>query len=215
MLSAERHAAVAPGRGIGKSVQQGRLRPACRAARRASCHLIGVTLVELLVGLTIMAILAAVAYPSFRQLLAWQKVIFATDLLTGSLELARTIATARRSTVMLAPLPGADTLGTGWRLLADDREGGGTAYTQHTLSVIRLHHPCLRIDMRATAGTGHTLRVTGVGYSRSERGGFLAATFTVRCDNAQRQVRLGAQGRLRICTPGRDADCDGAGDLDP
>jgi type IV fimbrial biogenesis protein FimT len=174
-----------------------------------------VTLVELLVGLAVMAVLATVAYPSFRQLLAWQQVSQATDLLAGSLELARTIATARRSAVMLAPLPGADTLGVGWRLLVDDREGGGTAHAQRTLSVVRLHHPCLHIDMRATAGAGHTLRVTGVGYSRSERGGFLAATFTVRCDNAQRQVRLGAQGRLRICTPGRDADCDGTGDPDP
>ncbi|WP_325170304.1 GspH/FimT family pseudopilin [Cupriavidus respiraculi] len=186
---------------------------AARAGRRGH----GLTLIELLVALAVMAVLAAVAYPSFRRWLAWQRVELTADLLAGALESARTIAASRRRTVVLAPLPGADTLAAGWRLLADD-VGGVAPGGRRVLSVVRLRNPCLRIDMRASAGAAHTLRVTGVGYSRSERGGLLAATFTVRCDDAQRQVRLGAQGRLRICTPGRDAGCDnadGAGDPDP
>lgn len=194
------------------------MRPATNASRRATPatgggHR-GITLVELLVSLAVMAIVAAMAYPSFRQWLAWQRVNLAADLLAGALESARTIAAARHGTVVLAPLPGAGSLAPGWRLLSAE-DGEPSAADGRVLSVVQLRSSCLRIDMRATAGAGHTLRVTGVGYSRPERGGFLAATFTVRCDDAQRQVRLGAQGRLRICTPGRDADCDGADAPDP
>ncbi|KAA0181368.1 pilus assembly protein [Cupriavidus gilardii] len=82
------------------------------------------------------------------------------------------------------------------------------------LSSVGLAAACLRVALRATDG-GRALRLAPVGYSRSERGGFYAATFTLRCGHAQRQVRLGALGRLRICTPGHDADCDSRIDSEP
>ncbi|XQU68372.1 Type II secretion system protein H [Cupriavidus sp. H18C1] len=92
--------------------------------------------------------------------------------------------------------------------------GTSEATDAPALSSVGLAAACLRVTLRATDG-GRALRLAPVGYSRSERGGFYAATFTVRCGHAQRQVRLGALGRLRICTPWQDADCDSRTDSEP
>lgn len=66
------------------------------------------------------------------------------------------------------------------------------------------------MTQRQTGRGSHALRFTAVGYSRSEQGGFQAATFSLSRRGGQRQVRLGAQGRIRLCTPVRDSDCDTA-----
>ena len=165
----------------------------------------GVTLTELLVSLAVSAVLAVAAWPTIGALVAEQSASHAADRLAASLALARTTASARRTEVSLEPIHGAGTLDRGWQLTAPgDPPGERTP----PFSVVALHDRCLRITLRATAGATQSLRLTPVGYSRSERGGFLAATFLVRCHQAQRQVRLGAQGRIRICRPGADADCD-------
>ncbi len=167
----------------------------------------GVTLTELLVSLAVSAVLAVAAWPAIGMLIAEHSAGYAADRLAASLALARTTASARRAEVRLEPIRGAHTLERGWQLTVP---GGGADNRTPPFSVVALHDRCLRIVLRATAGTAATqsLRLTPVGYSRSERGGFLAATFLVRCHQAQRQVRLGAQGRIRICRPGTDADCD-------
>ncbi|MGY8523807.1 pilus assembly FimT family protein [Paracidovorax citrulli] len=68
---------------------------------------------------------------------------------------------------------------------------------------------------REWAKDGQALRLAAVGYSRSRQGGFVAATFTVRCGTARLQVRLGAQGAIRVCMPGRDRDCGDAAPAGP
>jgi type IV fimbrial biogenesis protein FimT len=161
----------------------------------------GATLPELLISLAVVAVLAVAAWPVLRNLLAQQTAAHAADRLAASLALARTTAASRRTEVILGPLAGASTLGGGWQLAT------GTAPPYF---VAAMTDSCLRITLRGTAGDAgpQSLRLTPVGYSRSEQGGFFAATFQVRCHDAQRQVRLGAQGRIRICRPGVDVDCN-------
>ncbi|MGO4325616.1 GspH/FimT family pseudopilin [Cupriavidus sp. 2TAF22] len=171
----------------------------------------GATLAELLACLAVLAILAGAAYPSLQHMVARQQVDLAADRLAGSLALARATAVARRSDVILAPLPGATTLDRGWHLSVVT----AGEHAAPPLAVVEMRSACLRIGLRSTAQGNNTLRMTAVGYSRSEQGGFLAATFTVSCRGEQRQLRLGAHGRVRLCTPGRDADCDGAAQPDP
>lgn len=181
-----------------------------RSQRLAS----GMTLIELLVALTVAAVLATLGLPSLRHMMAEHAVSYAADRLAASLALARTTAAARRVEIRLGPLPGATTLDEGWQLApvpADDPPAN--AAPGPPLAVTALDAACLRVTLRGTDGAEHAkgppaLRLTAVGYSRSERGGLYAATFHVRCRSAQRQVRLGAQGRIRICRPGIDADCD-------
>ncbi|AZG13658.1 prepilin-type N-terminal cleavage/methylation domain-containing protein [Cupriavidus pauculus] len=169
----------------------------------------GMTVIELLVCLAVAAVLAVVAWPSIGAILAEHHASHAADRLAASLALARTTASARRMEVSLAPIAGANTLDRGWQLAVVGAAGGDEAGPDPPFLVVPLHERCLHIALRAPGGVAarQSLRLTPVGYSRSERGGFLAATFQVRCGNAQRQVRLGAQGRIRICRPGADADC--------
>ena len=161
----------------------------------------GATLPELLIALALAAVLAVAAFPVLRNLVAEQSVAHVADRLATSLALARTTAASRRAEIRVGPLAGASTLDGGWQL------GHGA---EPPLAVVVLGDPCLRITLRSTAGPAgpQSLRLTAVGYSRSEQGGFQAATFQLRCHQAQRQVRLGAQGRIRICRPGVDVDCD-------
>lgn len=168
----------------------------------------GATLIEWLAAMAITAMLAASGYPSYRDALERQQVRLAADLLLASIETAREFALARRSTVLLAPQPGSADFSRGWRIVA------GETADAPALSAVGLNAACLRVALRATDGS-RALRLAPVGYSRSERGGFYAATFTLRCGRAHRQVRLGALGRLRICTPGQDADCDSRTEAEP
>ncbi|WP_083492686.1 GspH/FimT family pseudopilin [Cupriavidus sp. HPC(L)] len=174
----------------------------------------GTTLIESLAALAMTALLAAAGYPSYRDALERQQVRVAADLLAASIETARAFALARRGTVLLAPRAGIADFSRGWRIVAAEANDADETGEAPTLSVVTLGAACLRVALRATDGSP-ALRLAPVGYSRSERGGFYAATFTLRCGDAQRQVRLGALGRLRICTPGQDADCDSRTDARP
>ncbi|WP_454732061.1 MULTISPECIES: GspH/FimT family pseudopilin [Cupriavidus] len=169
----------------------------------------GATLAELLTCLAVLAILAAAAWPSWQRLLARQQVELAADRLAGSLALARATAVARREDVVLSPLPDSLALDRGWRLSLASARASADGPAGDAFAVVQTHGACLRIGLRSTAPGSHALRMTAVGYSRSEQGGFLAATFTVSCRGEQRLLKLGAHGRVRMCTPGRDADCDG------
>ncbi|WP_265921371.1 GspH/FimT family pseudopilin [Cupriavidus nantongensis] len=164
----------------------------------------GLTLVELVAGLVILSVFTAAAYPVFSGMLARQQVTLAADRLAMSLALARATALSRRVEVTLQPLPGESTLSPGWQLVT---AGAGPGQPV-VLSVVEPGTPCLSVALRQTVRGANVLKFLPVGYSRSEQGGFQAATFTLGCRGEQRQVRLGAQGRIRLCTPGRDADCE-------
>ncbi len=177
-------------------------------------HQIGVTLAELLVSLSILTLLGAVTYHGADVLMARQQVTIAADRLAISLALARSVAMARRVEVALQPLDGRLPLDHGWQLAAINalRRSGQDATV---LSIVQLDAPCLSVTLRQTARASNVLRFAAVGYSRSEQGGFQAATFTLSCRGEQRQVRMGAQGRIRLCTPGQDKDCEASGESAP
>ena len=174
----------------------------------------GVTLAELLACLSVIAVLGAIAYPAADALMARQQVTIAADRLAGSLALGRSAAMARRAEIALQPLDSNNTLDQGWQLTATN-VAGKPWQDAITLSVVQISAPCLTVTLRQTARASNVLRFTAVGYSRSEQGGFQAATFTLSCRGEQRQVRMGAQGRIRLCTPGHDKDCEASGEPAP
>ncbi|MCL6264292.1 GspH/FimT family pseudopilin [Craterilacuibacter sp. RT1T] len=70
----------------------------------------GVTLVELVIVMSLLAIMAAVAVPNMNQFLRDARLSSQTDLLASSLQLARTEAINRRVNITVCPLanPNAD-----------------------------------------------------------------------------------------------------------
>ena len=80
-------------------------------------HVEGFTLVELLVSITVMAILLALTVPSFQNSLMNNRVLAQTDALTNSLGYARNVALTQNINVLVCPsnTPGSTACGTNWK----------------------------------------------------------------------------------------------------
>ncbi len=93
------------------------------AARRAA----GFSIVELMVTVTVAAVLLGLAIPSFRDLLINNKVTEATNQLVGDLNLARSEAVRRGTLVAVISTSGSNDWSTGWYVESDgDFKGDGT-----------------------------------------------------------------------------------------
>jgi type IV fimbrial biogenesis protein FimT len=77
----------------------------------------GFTVFELMITVTIAAVLAAVAIPNFQDMMARNRVSSSTEELVNSIATARNTAVQRRRTVVLRP----DT--TGWTIRMDTSAG--------------------------------------------------------------------------------------------
>ena len=79
----------------------------------------GVTLIELLVVIVILAIMAALALPSFGQLIVSQRIKTAASSLNAALMQTRSEALKRNKSVVLTPLLGTQ-WNTGWTVADPD-----------------------------------------------------------------------------------------------
>jgi type IV fimbrial biogenesis protein FimT len=100
------------------------IRSDCRAAQRTRSP--GFTLVELLIAIAIVAILASIATPSFRQFVSGQRIKTAAFDIMSALTLARSEAIKRAAPVTVVPTGGAWT--NGWTVTAPD----GTVLTRQS-----------------------------------------------------------------------------------
>jgi type IV fimbrial biogenesis protein FimT len=103
-----------------------RKRPAC-SSRPVSA---GFTMVELLVVLAIMAVVAAMAGPSFSAMMNSYKQKSTASLIYTDLNLARNEAIKRNSRVLMCAAPGCGTSGatwqSGWLVCVEDKTTAGT-----------------------------------------------------------------------------------------
>jgi len=98
----------------------------------------GFTLIELLTVMTVLAIMLAVAVPSFANFTASQRVRSASYEISTSLLLARSEAVKRNAQIKVAPATGSD-WATGWNvtvnsdgtLLQNQRSANGITITQN------------------------------------------------------------------------------------
>ena len=90
----------------------GEVEPSSRRRYHAKCN--GFTLVEVMVGLVVLSILAAIAIPSYQGLIASQRVSATTTDLHSSLVLARSEAGKRNRQVTLSPAAGG--WSSGWTI---------------------------------------------------------------------------------------------------
>ena len=170
------------------------------AGARAS----GVTLVELVVGLAVMAVLAAAAMPVFARFVAEQQLLDEARRLSEAILVARSEAIKRNGVVILcADAPPGDCAASdqwhrGWRAF-EDRDGNGVPDTDDPPVPVR--EPASRSGVSIT-GNGpveHYLRFTWSGQARMVSGALQMGTFTV-CRSGLRGYRvvLANTGRTRI-----------------
>jgi type IV fimbrial biogenesis protein FimT len=79
-------------------------------------HVAGFTLVELLISITVLAVLLALTVPSFKNTLMNNRVLAQTDALTNALGYARNVALSQNINVLACPAntPGSTACGTHW-----------------------------------------------------------------------------------------------------
>lgn len=168
----------------------------------------GFTIVELVIVITIMAILVAIAIPSFQQLMMTNRLASATNDLMGSLNLARSEAIRRGAWVNVG-VTGASWK-DGWRVFIDvDRNPGDMDYDGGPLNggvdeELRIVQPVMpnmaNFTVLGSAGVATLVSFRPDGTARDAAGGLQAGTVRV-CypmlvpENA-RNIRIAPGGRL-------------------
>jgi type IV fimbrial biogenesis protein FimT len=102
----------------------------------------GLTLIELLATVTILAILLHLAMPSFRQLINSNRQHVVANELLSALRSARTAAITRQSPVIIQPLE--DNWAFGWRMIAD-ASGKGLSDPDNPVLVVRQNSGKVRV----------------------------------------------------------------------
>ncbi len=107
-------------------------------------HQAGVTLVELMITLVVLAIILAIAVPSFENTIASSRLAGVTNDLNGSLALARSEAIRRGQRITVCnstdgqQCAAAGNWGNGWIVFVDTTRAGNTANVDANETILRV-----------------------------------------------------------------------------
>ncbi|MDM0112676.1 GspH/FimT family protein [Variovorax sp. J22R133] len=168
----------------------------------------GFALLEALVAVAILAVLAAIAMPSFREISEKLKVRSTVDALTTSIYFARAEAFRRGGHVTLArvvsneciePEKGSGEWGCGWIVFADDDDNRVRAASEEILQATPAQSG---LRVRQTRGSA-ALNGSPLGVFSSGGLGFIVSSRTVK--GVTTAICISSGGRIRAL-PGLD-DC--------
>ena len=132
----------------------------------------GLTLVELMVGLAVMAVLVAVTVPSLSGIFNRMRLTGVANELASDLQFARTEAVRRRAAVVLQPAAGGYRITSAGLVLKDVGFARGLSFAESTV---------INFDQ---------LRATST-----------PATLVLSNDAGTMRVQVNAMGRVALCSP--------------
>lgn len=189
---------------------------------RSRADLGGVTLIELMVGLAVLAILLAIGAPSFQSFMASSRLSSASNDLIGSLALARSEAVRRGSRITLCKSDTGErcvtdgTWSQGWIVFVDNTRPDATASVDAGDTILTRNAAVANgLSITGDANVANFVSFSAQGDVRLMNG--TPQTGSVRVcspldslsnDRRARDIAIGATGRLSTSTPaGVDASC--------
>jgi type IV fimbrial biogenesis protein FimT len=163
-------------------------------------HFRGFTLIELMVVMTLVAVLSAIAVPSFRDLLLNQRLAASTSEFVAALSLARTEALKRSQTVTLTSKTSKG-WGNGWEVKSTV-DGVAT-----TLRVFDALPAGVTVDTGLSNALNGKVSYDANGFSRNGDA-YLIGCVALKAETGRRSaVVVSASGRPKVCNPDKKGDC--------
>lgn len=156
----------------------------------------GMTLVESLVVIAILAILAALTAPAFSELLKKQRVDATSYRLIAHLQTARSVAIARDVRTTIAPIDGSH-WELGWQIFTDANRTA--KFDGDDVLIATAPGVDAGLSINGGASGQSWVSFTGDGQPKLLNGGFQSGTFVV-CAGADlgTQVIMNRVGRIRL-----------------
>ena len=163
----------------------------------------GFTLIELMITIAIVGILTALTLPSFTKSLKNNCMTTTTNNLVTSLQLAKSEAVKRRSTVRVEAIDTSEANNewgkAGWKVRGPDITSTATTATPKPIEEIRVVEPGCGSDYILIYGTGGAQATGGVAAVSYSPSGYTESSGFNVCDRDKevsgRQVRLNKLGR--------------------
>ncbi|MBK6865937.1 MAG: GspH/FimT family pseudopilin [Ideonella sp.] len=170
-----------------------------KSHRGARCAA-GFTLIELMVTISLIVVVMALAAPSFTAFQRNAQLTSSANTLLSSLSAARAEAMKRGRNVTVTPSAGSN-WGSGWIVFVDEDASGTMNGTEAALATEPAPESTITIATVPT-GTAYVM-FNGSGYPRLTSGAFQASSidFTHTLSGEQRRIVSSPAGRLRICKP--------------
>lgn len=175
----------------------------------------GVTLVELMATVAVLAITASIAIPSFSEMVKNNRITTASNELLTTLTLARSAAITNRTVAVVCPSnnPFADqpacggTWTNGWIAFVD-LNGNGVP-NPPAEEILEQHGPQSgQVTINAAAGLGQRVQFQPIGTARGSNG-----RFSICDDRAGEESKRGNMRQVVLAFAGRARVLPGDGDL--
>jgi prepilin-type N-terminal cleavage/methylation domain-containing protein len=158
----------------------------------------GFTIIELMITVILIAVVAAVAVPSFRTMVQNNRIATQANTFITAINLARSEAVKRGRDVYLSSTSGTVVWGDGWRLWVDEN-GNGSEDAGELLRVFE----ALEGGSTLTSVNGHTaVRYLANGYIFLANAGDPVPTFALRIPNctgdSARDIEINLVGRPSV-----------------
>jgi type IV fimbrial biogenesis protein FimT len=167
----------------------------------------GISLVELLATLAVLAIVLAIGVPSFQHFIQSQRLSTATNELFSAIHLVRSEAIQRGVKVDLIPASGMD-WDKGWIIFVDE---DGDQVLDDNEHVVFKHGPVpngIHITSSFSVNVPLDIAYDGTGRTRSRTGGPQFGNFLLQSGTQfRRKISISMLGRGRVCNPDADTDC--------
>ena len=179
----------------------------------------GFTLIELVITVALMAIMLAVATPSFVSYQRNSELVNIANNFLAALNAARSEGMKRNMYAMVVPINNDNDWSSGWVVFVDVNADG--EYDSGDIVVLREEALPSYISISGNGSTSETkshVRYDGSGFSRPI-GSLANATLSISRNDASsdfrqiRRIKIAVTGRARVCTPqsATDANCLASG----